>query len=111
MLTNVSKIPNLSECLSNGDLGTLVAEVGGWDLGGEEELVAGELGVEKTLGRRSLVTVSNRGVDLLKCSFSICLFERLIGGGLCDLRGGSRPSQRFERPPQLHRTVWQESLD
>ena len=76
MLTNVSKIPNLSECFSNGDLGTLVTEVGRWNLGGEEELVTGELGVEKTLGGRSLVTVGNGGVDLLKCSFSICSFER-----------------------------------
>jgi len=44
-LTNVTEIPNLSKCLSNGNLGTLIAKVGGRNLGGKEELVAWELGV------------------------------------------------------------------
>jgi len=68
ILTNVPEVPNLSERFSDGDLGTLVAEVGGRDLGGEEELVARELGVEKALGSRSLVTVRNGRVDLERYS-------------------------------------------
>jgi len=116
MLTNVSEIPNLCECFSNGDFGTLVAEVGGRNLGGEEELVTGELGVEKTLGRRSLVAVGDGGVDLVRLRFSICVFLRpwhlgsvRLRGCLCDLRGGSRPLQQSGRPPQRHRMAWEKA--
>jgi len=77
MLTNVSEIPNLSECLGNGNLGTLITEVGGWDLGGKEELVTREFGVEKALGRRSLVAVGNGGVDLGKCSSQFMLIRKV----------------------------------
>jgi hypothetical protein len=86
ILTNVSEVPDLCECLSNGNLGALVAEVGGRDLGGEEELVAGELGVEEALSGGGFVAVGDGGVDLVGCGISICSCVVTMVPGIMDLR-------------------------